>query len=214
MVRRLDCASWAIVAASRLPVASSFKLGDVASGVMGMSARAMLNPIPGIYSMSASTSSPIDVSVRLDGSKRWDRNSDNVLRGYSHSTGADATVNFVGRFAGTIAASFGDGSTPDSVVALLNVAGTWRCAGNAVVNAAVPSVTLHKPYAAPLPAPITPQLPPADPYAAATAAGATAVCADKSWSYSQHRSGTCSGTAECIGRPGNLGAAGPGDHRA
>ena len=33
---------------------------------------------------------------------------------------------------------------------------------------------------------------PSDPYAAARAAGATAICNDGTWSYSQHRSGTCS----------------------
>src|SRR5213596_3283176 len=33
---------------------------------------------------------------------------------------------------------------------------------------------------------------PADPYAAAKAAGASAVCADGTWSYSKTRSGTCS----------------------
>jgi len=33
---------------------------------------------------------------------------------------------------------------------------------------------------------------PSDPYAAARAAGATAICRDGTWSFSQHRSGTCS----------------------
>ena len=33
----------------------------------------------------------------------------------------------------------------------------------------------------------------ADPYGDARAAGATAICRDGTWSYSQHRSGTCSG---------------------
>src|SRR6266849_2184856 len=39
-----------------------------------------------------------------------------------------------------------------------------------------------------VPVAVTPQ----DPYAAATAAGASAVCADGTWSYSKTRSGTCS----------------------
>jgi hypothetical protein len=54
--------------------------------------------------------------------------------------------------------------------------------------------------------------PPVDPYAAATAAGATAVCADGTWSYSQNRSGTCSHHGGVHWWTGNLGAAGPGAH--
>jgi hypothetical protein len=54
--------------------------------------------------------------------------------------------------------------------------------------------------------------PPVDPYAAATAAGASAVCADGTWSYSQHRSGTCSSHGGVHWWTGNLGAAGPGAH--
>lgn len=54
--------------------------------------------------------------------------------------------------------------------------------------------------------------PPADPYAAATAAGASAVCADGSWSYSKNRSGTCSSHGGVHWWTGNLGPAGPGAH--
>jgi serine/threonine protein kinase, bacterial len=62
--------------------------------------------------------------------------------------------------------------------------------------------------------PIAVQPPPpnADPYAAATAAGASAVCADQSWSYSKHRSGTCSSHGGVHWWTGNLGPAGPGAH--
>lgn len=51
-----------------------------------------------------------------------------------------------------------------------------------------------------------------DPYAAAKAAGATAICADGTWSYSAHRSGTCSGHGGVHWWTGNVGAAGPGGH--
>jgi hypothetical protein len=50
------------------------------------------------------------------------------------------------------------------------------------------------------------------PYPAATAAGATAVCADGTWSYSQSRSGTCSHHGGVHWWTGNLGPAGPGAH--
>lgn len=53
---------------------------------------------------------------------------------------------------------------------------------------------------------------PADPYAAATAAGASAVCHDRTWSYSKHRSGTCSSHGGVHWWTGNLGPAGPGAH--
>jgi hypothetical protein len=68
---------------------------------------------------------------------------------------------------------------------------------------------------APPPAPVAPAPAPAapnGPYSDATAAGATAVCADGSWSYSQHRSGTCSHHGGVHWWTGNLGPAGPGDH--
>jgi len=62
--------------------------------------------------------------------------------------------------------------------------------------------------------PVAAQAPPpnADPYPAATAAGASAVCADRTWSYSKTRSGTCSSHGGVHWWTGNLGAAGPGAH--
>jgi len=62
------------------------------------------------------------------------------------------------------------------------------------------------------PPPPAPTPPPQDPYAAATAAGATAVCADGTWSFSKTRSGTCSGHGGVHWWTGNLGPAGPGAH--
>jgi hypothetical protein len=53
---------------------------------------------------------------------------------------------------------------------------------------------------------------PQDPYAAATAAGASAVCADGTWSYSKNRSGTCSSHGGVHWWTGNLGPPGPGAH--
>jgi serine/threonine protein kinase, bacterial len=67
-------------------------------------------------------------------------------------------------------------------------------------------VVKPSPVAAPVVAP------PADPYAAPTAAGASAVCADGTWSYSKNRSGTCSSHGGVHWWTGNLGAAGPGAH--
>ncbi len=52
----------------------------------------------------------------------------------------------------------------------------------------------------------------ADTVAAAKADGATAICADGTWSYSAHRSGTCSHHGGVHWWTGNLGAAGPGGH--
>lgn len=51
-----------------------------------------------------------------------------------------------------------------------------------------------------------------DPDAAAKSAGATAICADGTWSYSQNRSGTCSHHGGVHWWTGNLGPAGPGGH--
>jgi hypothetical protein len=69
---------------------------------------------------------------------------------------------------------------------------------------------------APTDAPATPartQAPaPSDPYAAATAAGASAVCADGTYSFSAHRGGTCSSHGGVHWWTGNLGPAGPGAH--
>ena len=50
------------------------------------------------------------------------------------------------------------------------------------------------------------------PYPAARSAGASAVCADGTWSYSKHRSGTCSSHGGVHWWTGNLGPAGPGGH--
>ena len=69
------------------------------------------------------------------------------------------------------------------------------------------------PVAAPtaVPAPVVAP-PPQNPYAAATAAGASAVCADGTWSFSKTRSGTCSSHGGVHWWTGNLGPAGPGAH--
>jgi hypothetical protein len=63
------------------------------------------------------------------------------------------------------------------------------------------------PTAAPTPEPVA-----TDPYADAKAAGATAVCADRTWSFSKTRSGTCSGHGGVHWWTGNVGAPGPGAH--
>jgi outer membrane biosynthesis protein TonB len=82
-----------------------------------------------------------------------------------------------------------------------------------VVPALAPTPTLAPtPIPAPTEPPITPAPAPVDPYAAAKAAGATAVCADGSLSYSKSRSGTCSGNGGVHWWTGNVGAAGPGAH--
>jgi hypothetical protein len=74
------------------------------------------------------------------------------------------------------------------------------------VATAAPTVA---PTAAP---PVAPTAAPTDPYAAAKAAGATAVCADGSLSFSPTRQGTCSGHGGVHWWTGNVGAEGPGDH--
>jgi hypothetical protein len=53
---------------------------------------------------------------------------------------------------------------------------------------------------------------PIDSHAAAKAAGATAICADGTWSYSPTRSGTCSKHGGVHWWTGNIGPAGPGAH--
>ena len=81
----------------------------------------------------------------------------------------------------------------------------------------------HSPLASPSPTPSPVAIataapapvvapPPQDPYAAATAQGASAVCADGSWSFSKTRSGTCSSHGGVHWWTGNLGPAGPGAH--
>jgi Protein of unknown function (DUF3761) len=88
----------------------------------------------------------------------------------------------------------------------------------AVVAVAATPVQTASPTPPPAPpaaqAPAAVQPPPvnADPYPAATAAGASAVCADHTWSYSKHRSGTCSSHGGVHWWTGNLGPAGPGAH--
>ena len=62
------------------------------------------------------------------------------------------------------------------------------------------------------PKPVAPEPTPTDAEAAAKAAGATAICADGTWSYSPTRSGTCSGHGGVHWWTGNVGAAGPGAH--
>jgi hypothetical protein len=86
------------------------------------------------------------------------------------------------------------------------------------VAASPKSTPSPSPSPSPSPAPSieapAPPAPPAsnDPYPAATKAGATAVCADGSWSFSKTRSGTCSGHGGVHWWTGNLGPAGPGAH--
>lgn len=71
---------------------------------------------------------------------------------------------------------------------------------------------IQPPVAVEPPVVVQPPPPNVDPYPAATAAGASAVCADGSWSYSKHRSGTCSSHGGVHWWTGNLGPAGPGAH--
>jgi outer membrane biosynthesis protein TonB len=68
-----------------------------------------------------------------------------------------------------------------------------------------------KPTPIATPAPTKPP-PTVDPTAAAKAAGASAICADRSWSFSKNRSGTCSKHGGVHWWTGNLGPPGPGAH--
>jgi hypothetical protein len=79
---------------------------------------------------------------------------------------------------------------------------------------ASPTAPTATPTATPSPTkePATPKPAPADPYADAKAAGATAICHDGTWSFSAHRSGTCSKHGGVHWWTGNLGPAGPGGH--
>jgi len=70
------------------------------------------------------------------------------------------------------------------------------------------SVPVGKPTR-PLPATAATAVPP-DPFPAARAAGAAAVCGDHSWSFSQSRNGTCLQHGGVLWWTGNLGVAGPG----
>jgi len=62
------------------------------------------------------------------------------------------------------------------------------------------------------PQPVAPKPTATDAEAAAKAAGATAICADGSLSFSKTRSGTCSKNGGVHWWTGNVGAAGPGAH--
>ena len=81
----------------------------------------------------------------------------------------------------------------------------------ATVAAATPLAAATEPPAVTEP-PTTPKPTPTDPYAAAKATGATAVCHDGTLSFSPVRSGTCSGHGGVHWWTGNVGAEGPGDH--
>jgi hypothetical protein len=78
----------------------------------------------------------------------------------------------------------------------------WKGLSGSTTPAATPTPT---PTAAATPASSLPSA-----VAAAKAAGATAVCSDGTWSYSAHRSGTCSRHGGVYWWTGNLGPAGPG----
>ena len=81
------------------------------------------------------------------------------------------------------------------------------------ISSPSPSVIARASPVAVAPAPPPAQQPAsADPYAAAKAAGASAVCADGTWSFSKNRSGTCSSHGGVHWWTGNLGPAGPGAH--
>src|SRR4029077_9776048 len=109
------------------------------------------------------------------------------------------------------AATATDSATPSS-----DAATATATMSPAVAAAVKPSAVATPVVAPPVVAPpvVAPPVvaPPADPYAAATAAGASAVCADGTWSYSKNRSGTCSSHGGVHWWTGNLGAAGPGAH--
>jgi outer membrane biosynthesis protein TonB len=68
------------------------------------------------------------------------------------------------------------------------------------------------PTPAPTKPPVTPPPPTVDPYAAAKARGATAICADGTLSFSPNRTGACSGNGGVHWWTGNVGPAGPGDN--
>lgn len=82
----------------------------------------------------------------------------------------------------------------------------------AVVSPSPAHVAKPKPVVRPKPVVKPKPKPVVAPYAAAKAAGASAVCADGTWSYSAHRSGTCSSHGGVHWWTGNLGAPGPGAH--
>jgi uncharacterized protein DUF3761 len=126
---------------------------------------------------------------------------------------------------GGIAGCAGGGNTNNAHPPLTQATATpWpsESAAATVTSAPTPVPTpVPTPRPAPAPArpaatPVTPvptqAAVPSDPYAAATAAGASAVCADGTYSFSAHRSGTCSHHQGVHWWTGNLGPAGPGEH--
>jgi serine/threonine-protein kinase len=103
--------------------------------------------------------------------------------------------------------SCGDAGAPADTIATASPTTAKAVATTSPVAVAVKPSAPAAPVAPPPAAP-----PPADPYAQAKAAGATAVCADGSWSYSKTRSGTCSSHGGVHWWTGNVGAPGPGAH--
>lgn len=75
-----------------------------------------------------------------------------------------------------------------------------------------PQSVVSSPTNQPAASPPAQQPPSTDPYPDAKSAGASAVCADGTYSYSAHRSGTCSHHGGVHWWTGNLGPEGPGDH--
>jgi serine/threonine-protein kinase len=96
-------------------------------------------------------------------------------------------------------------SSPYTPTAAATTAAATASPVAVVTPSSVATPVVAKPIAA---APVRP----ADPYAAAKAAGASAVCADGTWSFSKTRSGTCSHHGGVHWWTGNLGPAGPGAH--
>jgi hypothetical protein len=78
--------------------------------------------------------------------------------------------------------------------------------------AATPAPTDAPSEPAATPKPVAPKPTPTDAEAAAKAAGATAICADGTLSFSPTRSGACSQHGGVHWWTGNVGAAGPGAH--
>lgn len=109
------------------------------------------------------------------------------------------------------------------VFGVLPLVGADSCSSGAPASTSTPSASVSAPAAPaslsappqatqPTPAQNQPQQAPANPYPDATAKGASAVCADGTYSYSKNRSGTCSSHGGVHWWTGNLGAAGPGAH--
>lgn len=99
----------------------------------------------------------------------------------------------------------------------LNTASSPSADTTADTSTSAPLSTSAPPEPTPTLAPAPPptQAPPLPPssgfdHQAAKAAGASAICNDGSWSYSQHRRGTCSHHGGVNWWTGNLGPPGPG----